>query len=449
MKISLLEKIGYGLGDTAGNFVYTSVLLLLSYFYTEVYGLDPATVASIFLFVRIFDAITDPLMGLLCERTKTRWGKYRPYLIWLCVPYAIASVLVFTVPELEGTDKVIYAYVTYSLLMILFTAINIPFGAMTGVMTNDPQERTSLNSIRFMFAALGGLIVSSLVLPMTTLWDDPKVGYQYAMMIMATASVVLYVICFLTTKERVVPVKNTDSQSSMVVNITQVFKNDQFRWIALITLVMVSVQTFKNTSQLYYINSVVENGTAWSAMFLIIVTLGGICGAPLAGKLVKLMDKKQAWIVLHYILAVFSLVSYFIDQSIILVLTIQFFIGFFTALIAPIWFTFIADTVDYGELKFKQRFDALSLSFTIFALKLGLSIGGAACLYLLGMYGYQSGGVEQSAQAIDGINKIFSVIPAVGYLFTALLIRQTLALDSKSIAENADQLTTLRSDNSQ
>ena len=215
-QVGLLEKIGYGLGDTAGNFVYQSVLLLLGFFYTEIYGLDTATVASIFLIVRIVDAITDPLMGVLVDRTNTKWGKYRPYLLFLCVPYAIASVLVFTVPAFGPQGKIIYAYTTYITLMLLFTAINIPYGAMTGVMTSDPKERASINATRFMFATGGGLIVTSLVLPMTKLWDNPAEGYRNAMVLMAILSVVLFVICFVTTRERVKGVELKKRKSSVL-----------------------------------------------------------------------------------------------------------------------------------------------------------------------------------------------------------------------------------------
>ena len=419
---------------------------LLGYFYTDVYGLDAATVATLFLVVRIFDAITDPLMGGICERTETRWGKYRPYLLVLTIPYAIASVLVFTVPELEGTAKTVYAYVTYSVLMVLFTGINIPYGAMTGVMTDDPQERTSLNSVRFMFSSIGALTVTSFVLPMAELWDDPAIGYQYAMMIMAAISVVLYVICFAATKERITPAVPDKDERKFSQDLITVFKNDQFRWVAIITMVMVTIQAIKGTAILYYVNEVVHDGTSWATYFLVTLTVGNVFGAPLASKLIKKVDKKLAWAGLHLILVLLSLLAYFVDENIYSVLAIQFCYGFFVAMIAPIWFTYIADSVDYGEVQFGVRYDALATSLTIFALKLGLSIGGAACLYYLSFYDYQSGGVEQSATAVEGIRQVFSVVPALGFLFTSFLIYRFLKLDSKTIKENAARLTQFRAE---
>jgi len=444
-QVGLLEKIGYGLGDTAGNFVYQSVLLLLGFFYTEIYGLSTTTVATIFLVVRIVDAVTDPLMGALVDRTNTKWGKYRPYLIILAVPYAIASVLVFTVPDLGPEGKVIYAYATYTTLMLLFTATNIPYGALTGVMTSDPKERASINATRFMFATGGGLIVTSLVLPLTTYWSDPAIGYRNAMILMGILSVILFVICFATTKERVKGLSIEKEKGNFIRDIKFVFKNDQYRLIALATLFMVSAQTIKNTTQLFYITIYVEDAVAYSALFLSIWMIGGMIGAQLAIKVLDRMDKKKAYILLLYICAIMSVISYFVgNTNIILIMVIQFFVGFFNQMIAPIWFTFTADAVDYGELKFHKRMDGLTLSFTLFSLKLGLSIGGALALTIMGYYGYVSGGVEQSLKATNGILFVFAIVPAIVFVATALIVKM-FKLNSKTISTNALKLQELRS----
>ncbi|GGK46153.1 MULTISPECIES: MFS transporter [Flavobacteriaceae] len=443
-QVGLLEKIGYGLGDTAGNFVYQSVLLLLGFFYTEIYGLSTTTVASIFLVVRIVDAVTDPLMGAIVDRTNTKWGKYRPYLIILAVPYAIASVLVFTVPDLGPEGKVIYAYATYTTLMLLFTATNIPYGALTGVMTSDPKERASINATRFMFATGGGLIVTSLVLPLTTYWSDPAIGYRNAMILMAILSVILFVICFATTKERVKGLVSEKGKGNFIRDIKFVFKNDQYRLVALATLLMVSAQTIKNTTQLFYITIYVEDAVTYSALFLSIWMIGGMIGAQLATKVLDIMDKRKAYIMLLYICAIISAISYFVgNTNIILIMVIQFFVGFFNQMIAPIWFTFTADAVDYGELKFFKRMDGLTLSFTLFSLKLGLSIGGALALTIMGYYGYVSGGVEQTLKATNGILFVFAIVPAIVFVLTALVV-SLFKLNSKTIALNAVKLQELR-----
>ncbi|WP_298288809.1 MFS transporter [uncultured Lutibacter sp.] len=443
-QVGLLEKIGYGLGDTAGNFVYQSVLLLLGFFYTEIYGLSTTIVATIFLVVRVVDAVTDPLMGAIVDRTNTKWGKYRPYLIILAVPYAIASVLVFTVPDLGPEGKVIYAYATYTTLMLLFTATNIPYGALTGVMTSDPKERASINATRFMFATGGGLIVTSLVLPLTTYWSDPAIGYRNAMILMAILSVILFVICFATTKERVKGLVSEKGKGNFIRDIKFVFKNDQYRLVALATLLMVSAQTIKNTTQLFYITIYVEDAVTYSALFLSIWMIGGMIGAQLATKVLDIMDKRKAYIMLLYICAIMSAISYFVgNTNIILIMVIQFFVGFFNQMIAPIWFTFTADAVDYGELKFFKRMDGLTLSFTLFSLKLGLSIGGALALTIMGYYGYVSGGVEQTLKATNGILFVFAIVPAIVFVLTALVV-SLFKLNSKTIALNAVKLQELR-----
>ncbi|TDU39810.1 GPH family glycoside/pentoside/hexuronide:cation symporter [Gelidibacter sediminis] len=443
-QVGLLEKIGYGLGDTAGNFVYQSVLLLLGFFYTEIYGLSTTTVATIFLVVRIVDAVTDPIMGAIVDRTNTKWGKYRPYLIILAVPYAIASVLVFTVPDLGPEGKVIYAYATYTTLMLLFTATNIPYGALTGVMTSDPKERASINATRFMFATGGGLIVTSLVLPLTNYWSDPAIGYRNAMILMAILSVILFVICFATTKERVKGLASEKGKGNFIKDIKFVFKNDQYRLVALATLLMVSAQTIKNTTQLFYITIYVEDAVAYSALFLSIWMVGGMIGAQLATKVLDIMDKRKAYIMLLYICAIMSAISYFVgNTNIILIMVIQFFVGFFNQMIAPIWFTFTADAVDYGELKFYKRMDGLTLSFTLFSLKLGLSIGGALAMTIMGYYGYVSGGVEQTLKATNGILFVFAIVPAIVFVLTALVV-SLFKLNSKTIALNALKLQELR-----
>jgi len=443
-QVGLLEKIGYGLGDTAGNFVYQSVLLLLGFFYTEIYGLSTTTVATIFLVVRVVDAVTDPLMGAIVDRTNTKWGKYRPYLVILAIPYAIASVLVFTVPDFGPEGKVIYAYATYTTLMLLFTATNIPYGALTGVMTSDPKERASINATRFMFATGGGLIVTSLVLPLTTYWSDPAIGYRNAMILMAILSVILFFICFATTKERVKGLASKKGKGSFFEDIKLIFKNDQYRLVALATLLMVSAQTIKNTTQLFYITIYVEDAVMYSALFLSIWMIGGMIGAQLAAKVLNVLDKRKAYILLLYTCAIMSAISYFVgNTNIILIMVIQFFVGFFNQMIAPIWFTFTADAVDYGELKFHKRMDGLTLSFTLFSLKLGLSIGGALALTIMGYYGYISGGVEQSLKATNGILFVFAIVPAIVFIITALVV-SLFKLDSKTIAQNALKLQSLR-----
>ncbi len=428
----------------AGNFVYQSVLLLLAFYYTDVYGLSAATVTGIFLFVRIFDAVTDPLMGFLADRTNTRWGKYRPYLLILCVPYAIASVLVFTVPELGMTGKTVYAYATYAFLMLLFTATNIPYFALGSTMTANPVERTSLNSYRFAAATAGGLLVTVMVLPMAN-WiggEDKAMGYQRAMMVMAAISVVLFLITFLSTKERVKPV-NTGAKGYLS-DLKQVFANDQWRLLAVVVLLMVTAQTIKATSGIYYMTYYVKADEFMVTVFLSIWMVGGIFGSALAGRLSRLVCKKTAWSALCFLLALLSGVTYLIGpQYLYLVLGMQFFVGFFNQMMAPLLTSIMADVTDYGELQNRRRTDGLIASFTVGTLKVALAIGGAMATFLLAVYGYKSGGVEQTQETAMGILVTFTLVPVIGFVACGLIISR-MKLDRKAVAENSSRLQEIR-----
>ncbi|WP_252177671.1 MFS transporter [Endozoicomonas sp. 4G] len=444
-RLTMTEKIGYSLGDMAGNFVYASVTILLGFFYTNIYGLDAATVASIFLVVRIFDAVNDPLVGYFVDRTKSRWGQCRPWILFACIPYAISSVLVFTVPDFGETAKVIYAYATYAVLMTLFTATNIPYGALTSKMTADPSERESLNSMRFMFATGGGLIITSCALPLAEWFsDDPAIGYKYAMAVMAVISVVMFFITFFTTKERVVVEADRAESINIKESLGLLWKNKEFVLLAITTFVMVSSQIAKGTVQMFYINDYVIGGAKYVTYFLSAWMVGGMIGANLSSKLLTFMCKKKAWIMLQIVSAVLSMAAIIIgNTSIYLIIGLSFLVGFSNQMIAPIWFTYCSDTQDYSELQFGKRQDGLAISFVLFALKMGLSVGGAVAMWALSLYGYESGGVKQSQEAIEGILYTFSIVPAIGFILTAVLIAR-FKLNSKTIGENAEKIKQIR-----
>lgn len=449
VKLSVTEKVGFSVGDMAGNFVYQSVVLLLAFYYTDVFGLDAATVTGIFVFVRFLDAITDPIMGIFVDRNNSRWGKYRPFLMFLCVPYAVASVLVFTVPDLTVEGKTIYAYVTYAVLMLLFTATNIPYFGLGSVMTSSVKERISLNSYRFVAATGGGLIVSAAVLPLTELLGDGDiaVGYQQAMIVMAVLSVILFLICVATTTERVQPVQSKDKKNALK-EVKQVLKNDQWRLLALAILVLVTSQTIKGTMFAYYINYYAEDAGIALSLFLSVWMIGGMLGSALCNKVTQFMCKKHAWVSLCMLSALLSASSYFISGNAMLaILVMQFFVGFFNQMMAPLITSFMAEVTDYGELKNHCRQDGLIASFCLFSLKVGLGIGGAFATYLLAVYDYQSGGVAQSEQTISGILVIFTLIPAVGFVITGFIISQ-FKLNSKTVEQNEQRLKQLRAANS-
>ena len=200
-KISVKEKIGYGLGDAASNIIFQTVMTFLAFFYTDVFGISAAAVGTLFLSVRVLDAITDPVMGNLADRTETRWGSYRPYLLWLAVPFGVISCLTFTTPDFSDSGKVIYAYFTYAALMVIYTAINIPYCALGGVLTSNPSERVSIQSYRFAFASLAGILITATTLPLVDYFGqgDKASGYQMTMLLMSILGIILFWLCFATT----------------------------------------------------------------------------------------------------------------------------------------------------------------------------------------------------------------------------------------------------------
>lgn len=251
--LSIKEKVAYGLGDTASNIIFQTVMMFLLIFYTDVVGLSPAVVGTMFLIVRIFDAVTDPLMGALADRTKTKWGQFRPYLLWLALPFGILSVLAFTTPDLSDTNKVIYAFVTYTLLMMVYTAINIPYCSLGGVLTANPKERVSVQTYRFIFAMLSGVLVAACTMPLVEYFGngDSAKGYQMTMIVMSIFGVVLFLLCFAGTKERIsIPV---NQKISFKDSMKQLWLNDQARLLCLAGVFLLTGQVLRFTLAVYYV----------------------------------------------------------------------------------------------------------------------------------------------------------------------------------------------------
>ena len=348
------------------------------------------------------------------------------------------------VPDASMQGKILYACVTYGLLMLLFTATNIPYFALGSVMTADAEERVSLNSYRFVAATGGGLAVTAGLVPLADFLggDDKATGYQQAMTIMAGLSVILFLLCFLATKERVKPV-NTGSKG-LIGDLKQVFQNDQWRLLGLAVFVMVTAQTIKATTGIYYLTHFASDAGHLVALFLSLWMIGGMIGSALAQPLTKLVCKKKAWVYLCLIGAALSALTYFIAPHWTTgILVMNFFIGLTNQMMAPLIFSTMAEVTDYGELQFQRRLDGLISSFTIFSLKLGLAVGGSFAAFLLSMHGYESGGVEQSEEAVRGILTVFTIVPAVGLVATAIILHQ-LKLSSTVVKENADKLARSR-----
>jgi GPH family glycoside/pentoside/hexuronide:cation symporter len=428
--LSIREKIAYGLGDTASNIIFQTVMMFLLIYYTDVVGISPAVVGTLFLVVRIFDAITDPLMGALADRTNTKWGQFRPYLLWLALPFGAISVLAFTTPELSQSGKLVYAFITYTLLMMVYTAINIPYSALGGVLSANPQERVSIQSYRFVFGMLGGLIVASCTLPLVDWFGqgDTAKGYQLAMLAMSTLGVVLFLSCFWGTKERIK--YQPEQHSSFKNDLKSLWQNDQWRILCFAGLFLLTGQVLRATLAVYYVKYFLGKEDLITA-FITLGMIGSILGCACSQALAKRVCKIKAYISLQLIAAGLCIVSYFISaEQLYLAFATYFFWNFFLQMATPLLWAKMADTIDYGHWKTGIRVTGMVYSAVVFFIKLGIAIGGALAGWLLAFYGYQAE-VAQSAETLQGILLSFTVYPALGSLLVALVMRSYILSNDK------------------
>ncbi|WP_218309284.1 glycoside-pentoside-hexuronide (GPH):cation symporter [Alteromonas antoniana] len=439
--VSSREKIAYGLGDTASNFIFQTVMLFLTFYYTDIVGLSPAAVGSMFLIVRIFDAVTDPMMGALADRTRTRWGSYRPYLLWLALPFAICSVIAFTSPPLPETGKFAYAFGTYALLMLMYTAINIPYSALGGVMSADANERVSIQSYRFVFAMGGGLIVTLFMLPLVEYFGqgDDAAGYQGAMILMSVIGMVLFLLCFLGTRERVKP------SNEVAVPYTQQLKalwqNDQCRVLCVVAVVLLTGMVLRNTLAIYYVKYVLQRPDDVT-LFVTAGMIGSIIGCALANPAARRFCKIKVYTFLQIASAVICILNYFVPADAwLLAVSLHFLWGLLLQMATPLLWAKIADVVDYGEHKTGVRMTGVTYSTVVFFIKVGLALGGAMAGWLLAFYGYEANVLSERVSA--GIVISFCILPAIASLGVAIIMRW-YTLDNNKIDAIQQQLSLQR-----
>jgi len=436
--ISVREKIAYGLGDTASNIIFQTVMMFLLLFYTDVMGLSPAAVGTMFLLVRIIDAVTDPLMGNIADNTKTKWGQFRPYLLWLAFPFSIISILAFTTPDISGENKIIYAFITYTLLMIAYTAINIPYCALGGVITADAKERVTVQSYRFVFGMLGGVIVAAATMPMVEYFGngDNAKGYQYTMIAMSLLGLLLFLLCFIGTKERVsLP---EQQHSSFKENVKSLWQNDQWRILCITALYLLTGQVLRLTLAVYYVKYFLGREDLITS-FLTLGVIASMVGCAVAQPLAKRVCKIKAYIALQLIAATICLFSFFIGEHQIVLAYIAFIAWkFFLDMATPLLWAKMADTIDYGHKKTGIRITGMVYSGVIFFIKMGIAIGGALAGWLLAFYNYQAD-VEQTEATKQGILLSFTVLPALGSFIVAWVMRK-YTLTEQQVVEIQEQL---------
>jgi len=457
-KLSVGEKIGYGFGDGAANFVFQTMLIFQLPFYTNVFGITAAAAGTLLLVGRFWDAVFDPFMGTMADRTNTRWGKFRPWVLWSAVPFAAAFVLVFTTPHFGATGKLIYAYAMYILLMTLYSVNNTPYSALNGVITGDVNERTSLSSYRFFFSMAAALIVQGFTLPMVYKFGqgDSQKGYTMTIGAYAVACVIFFLITFLSVRERIKP--DPKQKSSPRTDLVGLLKTGP--WIAMFvtTLFVFITLAMWGSGMFYYFTYYVDRGSLFNFLqslglgenasgtggiwygilntFGLIVGKGAtnvsgvgfslfnmagmlmnILGVLVSSMLARRFGKKAVFTIGLFFTAVVTLLFIVLPPDAV---GLAFILNILKSLsygpTIPLLWAMMADVADYSEWKTRRRSTGLVFAGIVFALKAGLGFGGAICGWILSAYGYNnSANAVQTAHAIFGIRMASSIYPALTF----------------------------------
>ena len=436
--IKLTEKIGYGFGDMASSMFWKLFGAYLMIFYTDVFGLPAAVVGTMFLITRIWDSAFDPIVGVVADRTHSRWGKFRPYLLWLAAPFGIIGVLTFVTPDWSPTGKLVYAYVTYSLMMMIYSAINVPYASLLGVMSPNPKERNTLSTYRMTFAYIGSFIALLLFMPLVNFFSgnskdlgDQQTGWTMAVVVIAILCIILFFGCFAWTKERVKPIK--EAQNPLKEDLKDLFKNKPW-WILLGAGVAALVfNSIRDGATVYYFKYfVVEEDYATVSFFGMSFVLSGlylalgqaanIIGVIAAAPVSNRIGKRNTYMWAMIIATVLSVLFYWFDkEDLIWMFVFQALISICAGSIFPLFWSMYADCADYSELKTGNRATGLIFSSSSMSQKFGWAIGTAITGWLLGFFGFQANAV-QSEEAISGIKMFLSFLPAVGTILSVVFI---------------------------
>ncbi len=457
-KISIGEKLGYASGDFASNLFWQTFMFFLPIFYTDVFGLPVGIAALLFGLSRILDGVTDPIMGMIADRTKSRWGKFRPYIAFLAIPFAVVGVLSFTSPDLSLNGKIVYAFITYNLMMILYTAINIPYSALMGVISSDSQERTSISSYRFILAFGSGLFVTAFNNSFVEYFGkgDDALGYKYTITLYAILAVILFFLTFFTTKERVLPKKQ--GNNTIKNDLKDLISNKPWIILLLAGIFTIFYVSIRNGAIAYYFKYYVDVkyfefslfGNDYSydlaSSFMVIGTIAGILGLSFVKKFSDWVGKKKAYLILMILSTLFTSAFFLLDKTqITAIFVMQVLASLFMGPTSALVWAMYADIADYSEWKTGRRATGLIFSASTMAQKFGWSLAGVITMALLGYFGYEAN-IQQTPESLTGIKALVSLIPSVGSLICAVLI-VFYALDDKFIAKIQIELAARSSQN--
>lgn len=444
-KATFFEKVGYGFGDMSSSMFWKIFSYYLPFFYSNVFGLSLAHAGTLLLITKLYDAVSDPVMGMIADRTETRWGKYRPYLLWCAVPFAVCGVLTFTTPDAGYGFKLAYAYVTYILMMTAYTAINVPYGAMLGVLTPDSREKTVFSSYRMFFAYGGSFIALAIFEPLQKFFQNigsevsTADSWQWSMAVVGAICAVLFVLCFAMTKERVKINAPASGNSSILKDFKSLVSNGPW-WILLAAAIGILLfNSIRGGAAAYYFKDVIGGNAIFSCgIFLAAGEVANMLGVALAVPLSDRLGKKTSYMISLVVAAVLSIFIVFIPATpagLWTLMGLQILISIATGVTLPLLWSMFADIADYSEYRNGSASTGLIFSSSSMAQKFGGAFGSALILWALAGFGYDtSEAAVQTSAAIGGLKAMMSWIPAVGALAAAVVVA-FYPLTSKKMSE--------------
>jgi len=464
--IRFREKVAYGFGDMASSMFWKIFGMYLLFFYTKVFGISPAAAGTMLLVTRVWDSVIDPLMGVIADRTNSRWGKYRPYLLWFAIPFALIGVLTFHTPNLDENGKLIYAYVTYTLMMMIYTAVNVPYASLLGVMSPKPGERNILSSYRMFFAYGGSLITFMLLQPLVDFFAQKPGGgkvvqlsgpgsgistnpmaWTAAVAVIGAICAILFFFCFKWTRERVVPLDAKQEHVSIRSDLKNLATNIPW-WILLgAGVAALLFNSIRDGVALFYFTDYVQlsykmSYTGWTlgTIYLLVGQASNMVGVAMAATVSNRIGKKSTYMIAMALAAVFSAIfSIFRPDQLGLIFLFQVLISICAGIIFPLLWSMYADIADFQELKTGRRAAGLIFSSSSMSQKLGWAVGGALTGWLLAAFGYSQHIAVQPESAITGVRLMMSWLPAVSCVLAVMAV-SFYPLSEKRAKEISDEL---------
>jgi sugar (Glycoside-Pentoside-Hexuronide) transporter len=467
--IKLKEKIGYGFGDAASSMFWKIFGMYSLFFYTDVFGITAKAAGTMFLVARLWDSFFDVFVGIKADRTKSRWGKYRPFLLWFAIPFAVMGMITFFAPDFGQTAKLIYAYVTYSLMMIVYSLINVPYASLLGAMSADPTERNSLSSYRMSFAFIGSFVTFMLLQPMIDFFaktfnpqslenakhavnatvSTSPIGWVMGVGAIGAICVVLFLLCFSWTKERVVQIES-EEHVSIKQDLKNLFHNSPW-WILVGTgLAALLFNAIRDSVAIYFFRDYVKmnyrvEATGWdmTTIYFLVGQAANLLGVMVAPSLSAKYGKKRTYMISILLAGIFSVGFYFIPNNIGLILTFQFIISMFAGYVLPLLWSMFADIVDHQELLTGRRATGLIFSSSSMSQKLGWALGSALGGWILALFNYVPDATQQSSQTIFGEHIMISLIPSICCVL-AFIGMLFYPLSDKKVKDNSELLNQKR-----